>query len=1283
MKTPLFPFTGGIARQLIRPGVGWFGAAALTFTLTLTATAGIDPIAWPQRQRDAQNTGRADFTVPANRQGTNFFDALRWQKRAPGLPGNLSSSTMVFFDGAGPGGADIVVGGYHWPKGVQGMDRHTGKFFWSGNPDGGESIGANTPAFSPDGATLYVINDATPHPLMAFSATNGPATYWHNGADPNPEYLSAGSPKVAPDGRIFAHNWNGRPHAATDSDTALSVTWSAATDLCECYNLPAIWTYGSTVRVIGAGRCGSVKAFDGATGAELWSATADTGTDADPTVDPATGKVYLPAGYDSIKVIGLSSNGAPLWASLAMPVFAWQNGVNNPQRAQSAGCLAHDGLTYYFQTVSQEGDGRLYAINTTNGSVKWSYATDSQGWDQQVSSPIVTLDGVLVVGNNTGDTYLALRDNGTNATLLDTLTVGSGGTANSSATLSPDGLLYLPVRMAWIQSNGDGEAPSQQTENLFNAFDLTADPEITLPPPAAQRGRPLNQAVELRWTPVADPAGQFSHYAIYRAIAPFGSVAGRTPLATVSNRLATTYLDATAVNGTAYYYFITTFTTGGRQLTAATSIGGYQPYDETDLQVVGISRTPRFPRYAAEYTGYEVTEPSGYGPYIFSAATGLGNGQTTNTQRWPATNDPITYTATVRNRGSNPWTNSFTAVWQWDGTNAASAAAGPLAPDALATFTLVRPWDGASHQVRFVITNADARAANNIVALDTKSVPFLSYIDESYYESFRRQTTNYSLAVTDDLIDWIQYHMARFNQMFSNAACAKRVHYDVLEMLADGVPDPAVDRMPFGIFPFRFCASEVPYSYRNSGWYNPTDDIDYGYLHEMAHQLGLIDIYQLDIGSEMNLVSGQGYTGPDDLMRACSPFFSPQSALGMNHWLDQAHGYFGQYLYGIPAQVRMRFLSSAGKPLSGATVKVYQLEEHPGIGKLISNQIKAQGTTDSEGYFVLPNVPIDPAKVPPLPTGDVLRANPFGYVAVIGANGVLHFRVELEGDVDYAWLDITEANIAYYTGQTNLATFERRLPLGGLTQYFPPTELTETNANDWMAWADGGSSGGSYAQDDFVRKQVGASSLRFVTDGGFDTFVRYPATFNARWKLASADTLRMRFYAENPNGGFQSGSPWIRLKDSDGNYFIYQFYQNGYPVEALNNALDKWWLVEIPLRASATEENGWRRTTFGTPDLDNLRCLEIHADTWGFGFTLWIDGVSFDPPLRASLSLATQGASVVLTWPASNPALRLAAADEVTGPYLTVADAPVESGGTASLKLPLTSQHRFFRLQMP
>jgi hypothetical protein len=252
----------------------------------------------------------------------------------------------------------------------------------------------------------------------------------------------------------------------------------------------------------------------------------------------------------------------------------------------------------------------------------------------------------------------------------------------------------------------------------------------------------------------------------------------------------------------------------------------------------------------------------------------------------------------------------------------------------------------------------------------------------------------------------------------------------VLEIIPDSAPDPAIERLPFAIFPFRFHANEVPYTYRNSGWYNRTEDIDYGYLHEMAHQLGLIDIYQLDISPSANQVSGLGYTAVDDLM----------------------------------------------------------------------------------------------------------RANPFGYVAVVGGNGVLHFRIEYHGSVDYAWLDITEASVAYYLGQTNRSVFERRVALGGPKQIVPPPELTETNAGDWVTWAEGSGPGGTYVTNDSQRRQVGTASLKFVTDGGFDTYLRYPGSCSAQWDLSSVSTLNIRFYAQNVHG-FQSGSPWIRLKDAEGNFF--------------------------------------------------------------------------------------------------------------------------------------------------
>ncbi len=437
---------------------------------------------WPMRQRDAANTGRADFSVPASRLNASFFSLIRWQKPSPDSPndGNFSSSSMVFYDSAGPGEADLVVAGYHWPKGVQGMDRHTGAGLWHGNPDGGESIGQSTPAFSTNGKTIYVINDATTHPMMAFAATNGPSVYRHNGADANPGLLEAYSPKIAPDGRIFVTPWLNRPRAGADNGASISLSWSAASDVCACNGSPALWPGASGLMVVSAGRCGTVKAWNGSSGDQLWSVDIPAETDADATIDPANGNIYLPIGTDSIWVVGLNKDGNPLWTGAALQVFTWQDGVNNRQRAQSAGCLAADGLTYFFQTVSEQGDGRLYAIRTADGSVKWSVNTASRGWEQTSSSPIVTSNGVVIVGNNDGGDYYAILDAQTNGLVLATLPVASGGTAKCSATLSPDGLLYLPARLDWTRGNGDQDAPTYEPANVFTAFDLNENPSQPL-----------------------------------------------------------------------------------------------------------------------------------------------------------------------------------------------------------------------------------------------------------------------------------------------------------------------------------------------------------------------------------------------------------------------------------------------------------------------------------------------------------------------------------------------------------------------------------------------------------------------------------------------------------------------------------------------------------------------------------------------------------------------------------------------------------------------------------
>ncbi|MCU0781746.1 MAG: hypothetical protein MUF04_11680, partial [Akkermansiaceae bacterium] len=84
---------------------------------------------------------------------------------------------------------------------------------------------------------------------------------------------------------------------------------------------------------------------------------------------------------------------------------------------------------------------------------------------------------------------------------------------------------------------------------------------------------------------------------------------------------------------------------------------------------------------------------------------------------------------------------------------------------------------------------------------------------------------------------------------------------------------------------------------------------------------------------------------------------------------------------------------------------------------------------------------------------------------------------------------------------------------------------------------------------------------------------------------------------------------------ADGSWFEFRYYRNGNRHDLLNEARNQWLAVEVPLRAGEAVANGWRRTAYGAPDLAHISGIEIHADTWGNGFTLWFDGLGFDLPV--------------------------------------------------------------------
>ena len=185
-----------------------------------------------------------------------------------------------------------------------------------------------------------------------------------------------------------------------------------------------------------------------------------------------------------------------------------------------------------------------------------------------------------------------------------------------------------------------------------------------------------------------------------------------------------------------------------------------------------------------------------------------------------------------------------------------------------------------------------------------------------------------------------------------------------------------------------------------------------------------------------------------------------------------------------------------------------------------------------------------------------------------------------------------------------------------------PGDLTEGNAAAWTARAEGAGAT-AVLSDEPNRKLAGNSALRLITSGGFDVVAAYTVPGGVA-DVSRSETFHFFATAENSNfHQFQNGSPWVRLIDSAGNFFQYRYFVNGTPAELLNAAVGAWQGFDIPLAAGGDTATGWRRTATGSPDLSRLQTIEVHADTWDFGFALWLDDVSFRGyPLATASSLA-------------------------------------------------------------
>ncbi len=466
-----------------------------------------------------------------------------------------------------------------------------------------------------------------------------------------------------------------------------------------------------------------------------------------------------------------------------------------------------------------------------------------------------------------------------------------------------------------------------------------------------------------------------------------------------------------------------------------------------DLDVSYISRTPLYNAYCVQYT-WDVPNQPGL-PFLCPG--------TETDRRWPDYGEIVTFTAHIINKG-NVASPAFDYSWQIDGFQTASGALPALEPAAEATATFQWAWehtlstDGqcalGEHTVGFTVDPV------NIIAESYENNNHLQDVTNAMSLHIRMTPEMYAahnVPITTTLPfsaeDWVQKHIAAMNNAFSSSAYPTtpqgtplRVRANTLSVAAEA---PAPDGQHDGNW---FIHEDIRCD--GCGYYEIAADIDWGLVHELSHQVSLIDLYAFGIyapnvlvtdrrGEPVNFGFGWSYEGlmfGGDIRPHTNPhIYESHTAAGAATFAGYRNGYYGSYQFDIPQQNYLRILDNRGQPAANVQINLYRR-----TGPIdwtwqmsLDNSVEISGTTEQNGIFLLPNRSANGGAV--TLNGHTLHDNPFGVIDVNGTQNMFLVQLLTPEHEEFHWLDITAFNLAYWAGDTisHTYTISSHIPTAG------------------------------------------------------------------------------------------------------------------------------------------------------------------------------------------------------------------------------------------------------------
>lgn len=256
----------------------------------------------------------------------------------------------------------------------------------------------------------------------------------------------------------------------------------------------------------------------------------------------------------------------------------------------------------------------------------------------------------------------------------------------------------------------------------------------------------------------------------------------------------------------------------------------------SDLSVHYLTHEPRFPLTPIDY------DPPGYNPRLSAAAEAQ--------RKWPEPGEIVTYTAHVANQG-RARVPSVGYRFSVDGVETSRGALPPLGPGDSAEPEMPWVFQDGPHVVRFELTSDecpvfdDGHVFNNAREQYTNAVLFTIYTSP-LFEGWMGAHLN--AVGTRSGADWIQFEADEMNRLFESSRS---------ELAPEGVRlrigIDRIVRLDGQVFPTEPCPTDSCWTFSGEApvlleWLEGVDgQRDPVTMHEWGHQIGLLDVYQMDV----------------------------------------------------------------------------------------------------------------------------------------------------------------------------------------------------------------------------------------------------------------------------------------------------------------------------------------------------------------------------------------------------------------------------------------------------